>query len=169
VTTRRVFFALWPDAALRAQLAAAAQTLGSALRGRAVPAHNLHLTLRFLGSLPPERLADACAAADTVRAAPLDFTLDQFGLWDGPRVAWLGSRAAAPGLETLAAALNAALGKAGFAAETRRFRPHVTLWRDARAQRRFPSAPALAWQADEFVLVESRPGRPYGIIQQWAL
>lgn len=169
MTPRRVFFALWPDAALRAQLANAAQALDGVLRGRLVPAHNLHLTLNFLGPLTPERLAAACAAADTVQAAPLDITLDCFGLWEGPRVAWLGSRQASAGLTALMTALNAALAHAGFATETRRFQPHVTLWRDAQAHKPLPPAPFVAWRAAEFVLVESQAGRAYGIIGRWAL
>lgn len=169
MSTKRVFFALWPDDALRAQLSDAANTLGSALHGRAVPAHNLHLTLRFLGPLSPDRLAAACDAAAAVRAAPLAFVLDRFGLWDGPRVAWLGNNEVAPDLRTLVTGLTTALESAGFAAESRRFRPHVTLWRDARAHGRLPVAPVLAWRAREFALVESRPGQPYGIIGQWKL
>ncbi len=52
-STRRLFFAFWPTAAMQSDLAAAARAqMESMLGGRLVPRENLHLTLAFLGSVP---------------------------------------------------------------------------------------------------------------------
>jgi RNA 2',3'-cyclic 3'-phosphodiesterase len=60
VSTRRLFFALWPDQAMREALAAATDDALRAVRavhGLPVPIANLHVTLAFLGSVPEASLA----------------------------------------------------------------------------------------------------------------
>ena len=54
--TARVFFALWPDADARVALAALAREIAARTKGRAPPAANLHMTLAFIGEVPPERI-----------------------------------------------------------------------------------------------------------------
>ena len=49
----RLFFALWPTDAVRAELAAAAPSYSCL--GRAIAARNLHITLVFLGSVAQAR------------------------------------------------------------------------------------------------------------------
>ena len=55
----RLFFALWPDDALRRQIAAQAVALNHAHEGggRLLPQDRLHLTLRFMGEYPDEAFA----------------------------------------------------------------------------------------------------------------
>ena len=52
---RRLYFALWPDAALRATIARVAAGPAAVAGGRAVPAADLHVTLAFLGGVPAAR------------------------------------------------------------------------------------------------------------------
>ena len=47
------------------------------------------------------------------------------------------------------------------------FVPHLTIVRDARAPLGRTAIDPLAWDIDGFALVESRPGRPYEILQRW--
>ncbi len=94
---------------------------------------NLHLTLKFLGEIRAERLADVEAALARVAAATPPFTLalEGFGAFPTlrrPRVIWMGAQAT-PELRCLKQDLEWALADCGFEAETRAFHPHLTLGR----------------------------------------
>jgi 2'-5' RNA ligase len=125
---------LLPDA-VRARLAATT----AELRARApalgwVRAENLHVTLRFLGSLEPAALAEVQEAVTTAAAGIAPFTVTLGGLGGfpsarAPRVVWAGVVAGHEGLEALHAALETALAARGIPGEGRAFHPHVTLAR----------------------------------------
>jgi 2'-5' RNA ligase len=133
---------------------------------RWVPAGNLHLTLRFLGSLEPETLERLGGRLEGVRQPPFELQLDgrgSFGPRPSPRVIWLGVKRGAEDCASLAAVLEAASAEAGLEAEPRRFRPHVTLAR-ARAEPgrlpELPETPALEpWLVNGFILYQSLLGR----------
>ena len=84
--TLRLFFALWPDPAVREQLAKQQQHIS----GRRVPADNLHLTLAFLGVQPRSLLPSLEAALDTLALPALQLTIDRLGYFSKPRIAWAG-------------------------------------------------------------------------------
>jgi 2'-5' RNA ligase len=117
-------------AALEAHLAA---TVGERLPGRAVPPANWHLTLRFLGATDAERrcrVVDELARIDP----PPPFDLSLTGLGAFPRagrakVLWIGVGEGADPLRALAASVEAAVVRAGFASEPKPFSPHLTLSR----------------------------------------
>jgi 2'-5' RNA ligase len=99
----------------------------------------LHVTLTFLGSVEPERLARLGARLADVAATQAPFALALRGVGAFPSLAhpsvlWIGVDA--PALVTLAAAVNGAAAAEGFAAEARAFRPHLTLGRVRRGDRR---------------------------------
>ena len=79
MTSRRLFFALWPDATARESLVRLQHELGDC--GRPVPTENLHLTLRFLGDTGEERAAAVTAAAAGVVFDPFDWQLNRLGFW----------------------------------------------------------------------------------------
>ncbi|MFN8722981.1 MAG: RNA 2',3'-cyclic phosphodiesterase [Rhodospirillales bacterium] len=130
---------------------------------------DLHLTLRFVGEVPEDRLEEVHLALDEIRAPAFDLTLEgvgQFGQGARSRLLWAGV-AASPALAHLQAKVESAVVRAGEPAETRRFTPHVTLARlDRQAHpdrlRRFVEGNALLragpMPVDRFVLFESRPG-----------
>ncbi len=135
---------------------------------------DLHLTLRFVGEVPEDRLEELHEALDEIRAPAFDLALEgvgQFGEGARARLLWAGV-APAPALSHLRAKVESAVVRAGEPPETRRFTPHVTLARLDRSVRpdrigRFIEANA-PWRAgpvriDRFVLYESRPGsgRPH--------
>src|SRR5579859_6565187 len=64
--TRRLFFALWPNEALRAAFAHSVHGAAKACGGRPVPADNLHVTLAFLGSVPQRQLSELQSIAGQV-------------------------------------------------------------------------------------------------------
>lgn len=115
--------------ALRRHLDGAA----GALPGRAVQPASWHLTLRFLGDTDADahrRLAAELRAANPGRAFALGF--GRLGAFPKPRraaVLWMGVEEGAREIAALAGEVEAAARRAGFAAEEKRFSPHLTLSR----------------------------------------
>jgi 2'-5' RNA ligase len=170
--TARLFFALWPDDAVRAALAHLARSLRQECAGRMIPAHNIHLTLIFLGNVAKGRIPDLHALAAAIAAPPIDLTVDALEYWRHNRIVWAGAVECPQALRILVARLTRALPRAGFRCENRPYTPHITLLRDAR---RAPSAKAtggIVWRAGEFALVQSvhRNGAvAYEVIGYWPL
>lgn len=164
-STRRLFFALWPDEDVRRGIVERREMLGRVSRRR-VPDHNLHLTLLFLGDQPAERLGEFESVAGAIRVEPCELRLDRFGWFPGARVLWLGGEAP-EALRTLQAALYAGIGELGIDLDRRPFRPHVTLFRKVARRPGLPTPPPLSWPVREFALVESIPGQPYRRIGRW--
>ncbi len=128
----RCFFAIFPDSPSCEQLAAEAQGIAVRLHGRPVGALNLHLTLVFIGRASAAQRARLEAIGDAIRAASFDLLLDEVGCFARAAVAWRAPATPPDGLLQLQAALAVACTEAGFAIESRPFRPHVTLVRDLR-------------------------------------
>lgn len=154
----KLFFALWPDEEARQALA----RLQQPVRGRLIPPEKLHLTMAFLGQQPAAALPAlrAILAASTLPALAL--TIDCYGYFQRPRIAWAGMRAPPPALLAAQAELMARLEAAGFSAATHgAFKPHITLAREAKqAPGEFNAAPVL-WRGARLALVESMPGGAY--------
>ena len=167
----RLFFALWPDATVRASVARWAATQDLA-RARRTPPANFHLTLRFLGPVDADvrrRLLRWQAPTDI---GPFDIVLDRPGWWRRSRVAWLGPRSVPGSLQCLHAALSVLDVGPGPIAGYGDFRPHVTLARQVDDEPVFGETPSLTWQVTDFVLVESHPGPRgprYEIASRWSL
>lgn len=148
---RRLFFALWPDAASRAALA----RLQTLVEGRLVPPPNLHLTLAFLGQQPDAALAPLSTLLDGLTLTPMDLELDRLGHFARQGAAWAGMSAPPPALLALQLELMTALERAGFTpASHGAFRPHVTLARHAPAPRGDGCGP-VRWRAGTLALVAS--------------
>jgi 2'-5' RNA ligase len=168
----RLFFALWPDAAVGQALGALARELARVCSGRAVPAANVHLTLAFLGELERERLAPLAALARTVRGEPFALELNRLDYWRHNRIVWAGTETCPAPLAALAAELGAGLRGLGIAIEERPYVPHITLVRDARRAPPPGRAPGIRWPVRAFALVESVPrghARAYEVLESWRL
>lgn len=156
--SHRVFFALWPDAAAIGQLSALARSLGGSAGGRLIRPHALHLTLAFVGSVTPARLAELERIAAGVRAAAFEVVLDRIGFWPQRGILWVGCNQVPAPLRNLAATLATALRDAGFAGDGHSgagLVPHVTLARRVRCNSLPRLATPIRWPAGEFALVES--------------
>ncbi len=156
--TRRLFFALWPDEAARAALAA----LQAPVAGRLTPPDKLHLTLAFLGQVAADAVPALLDIRDRLDVPPLRLAIDCYGHFARPRIAWAGMTQVPPELVALHEELMRRLEASGFSAATHgAFKPHVTLAREARLAP--PEAPAtpVAWTVDRAVLVESLPSGRY--------
>lgn len=130
----RLFLAINFPGAVRDAIAAAARPLREAAPAlRWVSADRIHLTVRFLGEQPIDRVPVIREATDLATARHGDAPLSLGGLGAFPnfrraRVVWLGV-AAHPRLELLHHDVEAACVALGFEPEGRAFRPHVTLAR----------------------------------------
>jgi RNA 2',3'-cyclic 3'-phosphodiesterase len=166
----RLFFALWPDDEVRAQVAALAGSIASRASGRVVPAPKLHLTLSFLGEIADDHVAGAIEAARCVRGAPFDLVLDVAGSFRAARVAWVGPSMQPPGLVALQAALDHALRSRRFVLDERAFAPHTTLARKIATVLPRESIAPIEWSVRDFALVRSETGRGcYSVMERWKL
>ncbi|HVI59959.1 MAG TPA: 2'-5' RNA ligase family protein [Luteimonas sp.] len=164
----RLFFAVFPDAAAAARIAALAASLRAAhgLHGRPVRADRLHVTLFHLGDyhgLPMDLVDEATQAAGKVAMSPFETGFDSASSFAGrPRnrpFVLRGDEAGTAGIAGLHAALGERLKATRLAQWARPgFVPHVTLLYDERTVESQPIEP-VAWTVREFVLVHSLIGR----------
>lgn len=99
-----------------------------------VKPHNIHLTLKFLGSVPAERLQEIVLGVQraAVPAPPILLELTVLGCFPdrrAPRVIWVGPKQPPEELRNLQQRVEKELVAIGFPAETRPFSPHFTLGR----------------------------------------
>ena len=137
--TWRLFVAIEPPQTWVDALAAAQRTLAAAFetpeapRLRWVHPEGIHLTLKFLGNLPSERLDDLRGVlGEAVAKSPaLTLSLGEPGLFSAPwqHALWVGVRGDLPGLEALARTVDIACSRLGVPRERRGFTPHLTLAR----------------------------------------
>lgn len=151
----RLFFALWPDPALRQALHARVEGIIASLDGKPQRPDQWHVTLEFLGQVPRERQPRLRAAAGRVSRSSVTIEFDRVEHWHKPQVVCLVASRVPAGLEALVAQLRAALTDAGFATDARPFRPHLTLARKVRSATDSPLDPPFLWQAGGFALVRS--------------
>jgi RNA 2',3'-cyclic 3'-phosphodiesterase len=173
----RLFVALVPPDPVRRELVARQSDLrrraGPGADGlRFTPADRLHVTLRFLGAVPEERvpaIGEALAAA-AARSRPLRLEVAGAGGFPNarrPRVVWVGLRDDEGALAALAADLGHRLEPLGHPAEERPLVPHFTLGRSRTARGAPGMGEALAgasssapvpWLATEVCLFRSHLG-----------
>ncbi|MGQ0585797.1 MAG: RNA 2',3'-cyclic phosphodiesterase [Gammaproteobacteria bacterium] len=168
--TRRLFFALWPDPMLRANIAHAARAAARAggVEGRRMLDEKLHLTLAFLGDADAAAEARALAAAAALKAEAFELVLDQAGSFYRSKVFWIGASETPRALAALALGLRAALDLEGVAYDRKALAPHVTCYRDARPPIRPVPVEPLRWAVRGFALVHSSGGQ-YHVVSQWPL
>jgi 2'-5' RNA ligase len=146
------------------------------------PPDHWHLTLQFLGPLARlEPILEALAGAAS-RCAPFPFRLGGAGAFPTARrarIVWIGAAEGHPEIVRLAAAAATALAPAGYEADRRPFRPHITL---ARLKVPGDVGPVLAaigpgpvgpaFTVEELVLYESRlssKGSAYSVLERFPL
>ncbi len=174
----RLFFALWPDEAVRAQLSAAATHLRQKLRpvGRWVGAHRYHLILHFLGDydvLPVALAQRAMEAAATVRTSRFDLALEEAASFRNRTIPWwLGPSQPSAPLRQLWRDLRDALVAHSVPYDTKlRLAPHVTVLRDATQFLAVTPVPPVKWPIDSFALIHSHLGvdSQYRVLGTWPL
>lgn len=152
----RVFFALWPDALAREEIASWQEPLRTIVSGRVLPVENLHNTLVFLGAVPVERMEILLLAAQEVNGEifQLDFNLARY--WGHSQIVYAAPEIVPPQLTLLVQALEHALQHHHFIIERRAYKPHVTLLRHAQwSDTPLPPMQAVKWAVQDFVLVQT--------------
>ena len=168
--TERLFFALWPDVALRRELERRLPLLTSQVVGRPQRPDQWHVTLEFLGAVTADRQPAVWGAADSVSMEALQLQFDAIDHWRKPQVYCLVAMEPPTAVSKFVANLRAALTDAGFSPEDREYRPHITLARKVRQAKRGPLVPPLQWPADRFTLVRSvtdASGSRYEPLRWW--
>jgi len=109
--------------------------LGRRVRARWVPTENIHVTIRFIGHVPDDRVPPLVAAVSTpLDIAPFELRLGRCGVFPGggpPRIIWLGCAAGSSSLAAIHDAMNQRLAMLGLVEEGRPYSAHVTLARVA--------------------------------------
>lgn len=156
----KVFFALWPTAAERDQLAAWQQPLQRLCGGRAMRSETLHNTLVFIGDVKAARLKTLQLAVQEADGQAFELYFDDARYWAHNHIVY-----AAPGdqpqqLAQLVDALQQGLTAHGFKFDQREYRPHVTLLRNARwtdevLPQQMPQLQPVCWRIQDFALVQS--------------
>jgi 2'-5' RNA ligase len=131
------------------------------------PPRNLHVTTKFIGEWPEDRLAELKSALGALPArAPISITIEKLGFFPNPhspRVFWAGIQAG--DLAGLARDTEEALATLGIAKEQRAYSPHLTLARIKtpgkqpallQAVAKLPSLEFGSFVADRFYLYQSR-------------
>jgi 2'-5' RNA ligase len=168
----RAFFALWPDAVVRAALAPLVRDIARKVHGRPTAVESIHLTLAFLGEVAQAALPSLEAIGAAMPRGTFVIELAQCGTFGGARVAWAAPAETPPELVMLESRLRAAIAAGGFRTEERAFAPHLTLVR--RCGRALPrtAITRIAWKVDRLSLVASSlepGGARYREVAGWPL
>lgn len=158
MSTKRLFFALWPDNRQRDQLRDVINSVAKTVEGRAVDRRNWHVTLPFIGQLDEQQIPDLQALASQIQVEPFRLVFDRLEFWARPKVACLAAATVPPELDNLVASLNDVLQLVGVAPEDRAYRPHITVSRNARSftTERLTQRATTQWSG--FELMESVSG-----------
>jgi len=144
------------------------------------PPYNLHLTTKFIGEWPEQKLDQLISELHKVpRQGPIPITVSGLGWFPNPhspRVLWAAGHAPET-LQMLAAAIDRVLQPLGIPAETKKFSPHLTLARIkdvvplAEIQRAIAALTSVdfgTFTAQSFHLYLSKPGPSGSIYTQLA-
>ena len=153
----RLFLAALPDAATRRRLERLRDELARPSERR-VAGGRLHLTLRFLGDTPADRLRPLVDALGRIKHPPCALRLDRVGHFRGPRILWIGPSRPPAALRDLHDEVNGLADAAGVPAGATPFRPHVTLCRAAAPGRRPARFEPIDWTVDHCALIASHLG-----------
>lgn len=153
----RLFVALELNQKVIANLTELLRRLRPAGVLRWVHPQNMHVTLKYIGDWPDERLHEVTRALSKVKMnKPVNVTLAGLGFFPNaraPRVFWVGAENVPP-LRQLASGVDAELQALGVPPEVRPYQPHLTL---ARIR---PNQPL----DDLHRFVEDLPSREFGTI-----
>lgn len=159
--TRRLFLALTPPPTVSDALLDLQEGIPGA---HWVDSDNFHVTLRFIGEVDRHQATDIETALEGVVFAPFTLQLSGVGHFEGrgrAKAIWAGVTPSGD-LDLLHYRVEMACRRAGLAAETRKFIPHVTLARLTSGSgfigdwlQQHGAFAAGPWPVDHFSLYES--------------
>lgn len=135
---------------------------------RWVPPENLHLTLKFLGDTPKDKITELQEALQKAVSQQRKFALKAVGVGcfpnvKRPRVVWVGLEGDVVELKTLVEQIENAIAPLGFPTEKRPFSPHLTIGRVKEVEDRqigqilaaFKAGEIAAWANGKVSLMQS--------------
>lgn len=170
---QRLFFALWPSTEVRQQLSKIAKSTIRHSDGRRTRDENLHITLRFLGSVHEDKLACIENVASEIKTKPFELMFDQLVFKKRQEMVWLTTdKSAQEELTILVNQLEQGIQTCGFTQEKYAYKPHIVLTRKTRKTKELPEIVPVKWPVDAFVLVSSKTlpeGVEYSVVKEWKL
>lgn len=176
----RLFCAIELSDLVRARVSEVAGLMEPHMRGlRWVPSENLHVTLRFLGNFPENRIDSYVEwMKKASRYLPLVLEVGGVGGFPSPgsaRVIWLGASDRSERIQKVYNVLDEAAERCGLSREGRRYNPHITVARTRRPVR-IPagliedlSRDRMEMEVGQIVLYQSilsEDGARYGIVER---
>ena len=155
-STVRLFIGLFPDSAVRDELAAWRDAWNWPRSATPVRTERLHQTLHFIGDVALERVPELAGA--------LCMPFSRFEMKFGRAVLWphgvgvLEPETVPAPLVELHAALAEVLQRLALPLDERPYRPHVTLARRAAGAVAPHQGPAILWKIDSYALMKSTLG-----------
>ena len=126
---------------------------GNYMGVRWVRDESLHVTLKFLGAVPESRIDAIDESLAAIRRPPFQVEVTGVGFFPNPRAPRVFSAGVVSDeLAELAGVVDERMAELGFPAESRKFRPHLTLAR-SRGKSRIDAAlvdRARPWRDHEF-------------------
>lgn len=138
--TERLFLAVKLPSELREIVTQTCSTLAQSFHfAKWTHPEDYHITLQFLGDTPKANIPDLIAALKEVsgQCKPFQLSLDKwdtFGLPASPRVLWIGVSGETEELHRLSSLVQSATLPLGFSAESRAYKPHLTVARKYRGK-----------------------------------
>lgn len=178
--TRRLFVAIDAPQAVCESLASLASNIAGF---RWTRPETLHLTLRFIGDTPAERVDQLAGLLRLIDCASFVLTIGGVGAFPQrgmPQVVWAGIEHADPRLLKLRQQVDDSILAAGLSPDMRSFHPHFTLARCGKATagavreflHRHSEYQGPSFHVDRFHLFESRllpEGAEHAIIETFSL
>jgi 2'-5' RNA ligase len=99
-----------------------------------VKPENIHITLKFLGEVPEEKINEVFSAAEVAFKEAKKFKMNLKGMgafpdFRRPRVIWIGTGKGGEELSDMATKIEDQTEKIGYPKEKRKFSPHFTMGR----------------------------------------
>ncbi|MDH3482460.1 MAG: RNA 2',3'-cyclic phosphodiesterase [Gammaproteobacteria bacterium] len=160
MSSKRIYFALWPDERQRERLRDVINSVAKTVEGRAIDRRDWHVTLVYIGDFPADQVPALLEGASLIQVEPFRLSFDRMEFWPRPKIACMVVATVPPELDVLIADLNTLLQDFGVLPEDRAFRPHITVARNARTftTERLTQRAITEWSSFELVESVSGPG-----------
>ena len=170
-STKRLFFALWPDEDVAHKIKQHVLKQFLDCQGKILQQHNWHITLAYFGVADEDTQACLEEHAQNIKSDAFELNLSKCGFWSRPKVAWLAPEEVPAVLKQLIYDLQHAIIPCGFSPETRDYQPHITLVRKAKCDPTVSEIKPIHMKVLGFSLVESKTyaaGAEYKILKSWS-
>jgi len=160
MSSKRIFFALWPDNRQRDRLRDIINSVAKSVEGKPVDRRNWHITLAFIGDFPESQIPQLQERAAQIEIEPFQLRFDRLDFWARPKVACLIAPTIPVELRALVMSLNEMLLEFGVTTKDRTYRPHITVSQNVRAftTERLAQRATSEWSSMELIESISRAG-----------